>query len=434
MYYKYIILKNSVVFRYALQDVSKLDNHFLLRYNFFVISKNGEKKMYKLKRLFIYIRVFILTVAAVAVSLFVKRRPEYRDLWIVSERGTEARDNGYHFFKFLRREHPELNAVYIIAQHSPDKAKVEQLGTVVPYGSFRHYLCFILAKYKVSTHIDGYSPDILFFNKFGRFFPDKAKKVFLQHGIIKDDLAFCHADNTNIDMFVCSAVPEYEFIDKHFGYKKGVLQLTGLCRYDNLKKQEQPTHKLLFMPTWRSAQRSIDKSTFMQSDYFKNYNDFLNSRALATLLEEFDYELIFYPHFEVHRFLDCFETDNARVKIADFKNNDVQDLLINSDVLITDYSSVFFDYAYMRKPMVYYQYNEAEFREGHYKQGYFEYELDGFGPIAATQDAVVENLRRFLENGLQPDSLYLNRMNTFFKFNDTENCRRNYEAICRLYD
>ena len=168
--------------------------------------------------------------------------------------------------------------------------------------------------------------------------------------------------------------------------------------------------------------------------YFNTYNSFLNSQALAGLLEKYDYELIFYPHFEVHRFLDCFETNNARVKIADFKNNDVQDLLINSDVLITDYSSIFFDYAYMRKPLVYYQYNEAEFREGHYKQGYFEYGRDGFGPIAATQEDVVETLHRFLENNLQPDEMYLERMNTFFKYNDTENCRRNFEAICRLFD
>ena len=148
--------------------------------------------MYKLKRLFTYIRVFLEMVAAEAVSLFLRKKPAYRDLWIVSERGTEARDNGYHFFKYLRREHPAINAVYIIADHSPDREKVASLGTVVPYGSFKHYLCFILAKYRVSTHIEGYSPDILFFNKFGKLFSDKAKKVFLQHGIIKDDLALCH--------------------------------------------------------------------------------------------------------------------------------------------------------------------------------------------------------------------------------------------------
>ena len=388
--------------------------------------------MYKVKRLFIYLKVFFIMVAAKAVSIFIKNSKNYKNLWIVSERGVDARDNGYHFFKYLRNTHPEINSVYIISDDSPDRKKVEPLGNLVKYGSFKHYLSFILAKVKVSTHIDGYSPDILFFHKFGKLFPDKAKKIFLQHGIIKDDLGFCHADQTDIDMFVCSAVPEIEYVDKNFGYKKGVLKLTGLCRYDNLKKNSTPTGKILFMPTWRSALRTCNKNTFIQSDYFIKYNSFLNSDSLLKLLDEYDYELIFYPHFEVHRFLDCFNTSAKRVHIADFKNNDVQDLLINSDILITDYSSVFFDYAYMRKPMVFYQYDEAKFREGHYKKGYFEYKRDGFGFVAETEEELIENLRHILQSGLNPDQIYLDRMNSFFKFNDTDNCKRNFEEICKL--
>ena len=385
--------------------------------------------MYKIKRIFIYISVFFKMLAAEFVSVFVRKKDAYKDLWIVSERGIDARDNAYHFFKYLRREHPEINSVYIISNDSPDRKKVESLGTLVEYGSFRHYLCYILAKAKVSTHIDGYSPDILFFHKFGKLFPDKSKKIFLQHGIIKDDLAFCHADQTDIDMFTCSAVPEFEFIKANFGYPDGILELTGMCRYDNLKKTEEPTKRILFMPTWRSKLRTCNQHTFEQSDYFKVYNSFLNSEKLAALLEERDYELVFYPHFEVHRFLSSFETKNSRVKIADFKNNDVQDLLINSDILITDYSSVFFDYAYMRKPMIFFQYDEEAFRAGHYKEGYFNYRRDAFGVIAETEDEVVSNIEHILDNSLEPDEEYLEKMNTFFCFNDANNCKRNFEAI-----
>jgi CDP-glycerol glycerophosphotransferase (TagB/SpsB family) len=251
---------------------------------------------------------------------------------------------------------------------------------------------------------------------------------------MSNDLPFSHADQTDIDMFVCTAVPEYDFIDSTFGYPDGILKLTGLCRYDNLKKTDVPTHKILFMPTWRSNLRSCNKSTFLKSEYFQAYNSFLNCSELAALLDEFDYELIYYPHYEVQRFIDCFETNNARVKIADFKHNDVQDLLINSDILITDYSSVFFDFAYMRKPVVYYHYNDAAFRREHYKEGYFKIKRDGFGDVDITKEAVVNSLRHILENALQPDEIYLNRMNSFFCFNDTKNCERNFEAICELLD
>lgn len=388
--------------------------------------------MYKIKRVFIYIGVFFVMLAAKVASLFVRRSSSYKDLWIVSERGVDARDNAYHFFKYLRREHPEINAAYIITKDSPDRGKIVPLGRIVEYGSFQHYLCYILAKVRVSTHIDGYSPDILFFHKFGRFFPDKAKNVFLQHGIINTELEFCHADQTNLDMFTCSAIPEYEFVSNTFGYPEGVIQLTGLCRYDTLKKTDAPTRKILFMPTWRANLRSASRSTFLQSEYFKTYNSFLNCEVLHELLEEYDYELIFYPHYEVQRFLNCFQTDHPRVKIADFKHNDVQELLIRSDILVTDYSSVFFDFAYMRKPMVYFHYDEDAFHKEHYKEGYFKIRRDGFGEIAETEEAVVNSLRHILENGLKPDEIYLDRMNSFFAFNDTENCKRNYEAICRL--
>ena len=390
--------------------------------------------MYKVKRIFIYIRVFLIMLAAEAVSLFVKRSDQYKNLWIVSERGIDARDNGYHFFKYLRTNHPEINSVYIISNDSPDREKVAPLGELVEYGSFRHYLCYILAQVKVSTHIDGYSPDILFFHKFGKFFPDKSKKIFLQHGIMSNDLPFSHADQTDIDMFVCTAVPEYEFIKSTFGYPEGILQLTGLCRYDNLKKTDAPTHKILFMPTWRSNLRTCKKAAFLESEYFKEYNSFLNCSELEELLEKYDYELIYYPHYEIQRFVDCFTTSSDRVKIADFKHNDVQELLINSDILITDYSSVFFDFAYMRKPVVYFHYNDEEFRKNHYKEGYFKIKRDGFGDVATTKEAVVNSLGNILENGLKPDEIYLNRMNAFFCFNDNNNCERNFEAICKLLD
>ena len=390
--------------------------------------------MYKLKRIFEYARIFFTLIAAEIAVFFVRSRPEYKDLWIVSERGLDARDNGYHFFKYITQEHPEINSAYIISDSSPDRPKVAALGRVITYRSFRHYLSYLLAKVRVSTHIDGYAPDILFFNKkkFGKFVPNRSKNIFLQHGIIYSDISFCHEDNTILDMFACTAVPEFEYVEANYGYKKGIIKLTGLCRYDNLKKNDKPVRKILFMPTWRSTMRSCSRNRFLSSDYFKRYNGLLNSKELAELLDEYDYELVFYPHYEAQRFIDCFGTDNPRVKIADFQHNDVQDLLINSDILLTDYSSVYFDYGYMRKPVVYYQFDEKEFRAQQYGQGYFEYKRDGFGKVVETETGAIAELRHILENGAVPDEIYLNRMNAFYKFNDKNNCKRNFEEIEKL--
>ena len=48
------------------------------------------------------------------VSIFYKDREKYKDAWLICERGTEARDNGYWMFKYIREKHPEQKIYYII--------------------------------------------------------------------------------------------------------------------------------------------------------------------------------------------------------------------------------------------------------------------------------------------------------------------------------
>ena len=48
---------------------------------------------------------------------------KYRELWLVCERGNDARDNGYWFYRYLKEEHPEINARYVIETDSADRAK-----------------------------------------------------------------------------------------------------------------------------------------------------------------------------------------------------------------------------------------------------------------------------------------------------------------------
>jgi len=106
------------------------------------------------------------------------------------------------------------------------------------------------------------------------------------------------------------------------------------------------------------------------------------------MLEQYGYTLVFYPHIEMQKHLAQFHTDSARVYLADSTTHDVQQLLLDCALLITDYSSVFFDVAYLEKPELYYQFDETEFRQYHYKQGYFDYRRDGFGPVCTTEEAL----------------------------------------------
>ena len=112
----------------------------------------------------------------------------------------------------------------------------------------------------------------------------------------------------------------------------------------------------------------------------------------------------------------------------------MQNLLIKSDVLITDFSSVFFDYGYMEKPMIFYQFDKESFRQQHYEEGYFDYDRDGFGEILYDENDVIDELDRILENGCVLDDKYRKRIDKFFTLRDENNSQRNFEAIKEICD
>ena len=188
---------------------------------------------------------------------------------------------------------------------------------------------------------------------------------------------------------------------------------------------------ILFMPTWRGAHYP-DGEAFRDTQFYQSCQALLNSPRLHKMLEQYGYTLVFYPHIEMQKHLTQFHTDSARVCLADSTTHDVQQLLLDCALLITDYSSVFFDVAYLEKPELYYQFDEAEFRQYHYKQGYFDYRRDGFGPVCTTEDALLQALETALQNGMHMPPEYKTRTAAFFPLRDTQNCARIYEAICGL--
>ena len=132
--------------------------------------------------------------------------------WLISERGHEAKDNAYVFFLWLKRNHPEINVRYIISKDSKDLNKLADFyDDLVYFDSFEHYKLLWTASHLISTHIYGYRPNIILFSEIIKRYNFLTNKiiVFLQHGIIKDDLKALYANQTVMDLFVCGAQPEY---------------------------------------------------------------------------------------------------------------------------------------------------------------------------------------------------------------------------------
>ena len=372
-----------------------------------------------------------IVLFSIAWPIATIRKKKHPDLWLVSERPEEARDNGYWLYKYIKKNAPSQDAAYVIAANAEDKLKIEKYGNIISFATLEHYIVYLMASKHVSAHVDLDSPNSRVSNFLETHGLLKNKRVFLQHGITKDKISFGYYSISRADLFVCAAQPEYEFCKAEFGYPEGTVQLLGFARFDGLGV-EKPKHQILLMPTWRAWLANADEKEFKKSRYFQVYQNLLYNEEIETLLEDNELELIFYPHSDMQKFVHLFSVKCKKIIVSDAGRFDVQQLLNQSRMLITDYSSVAFDMAYMNKPIIYYQFDYDDYRNGQHSEGYFSYENDGFGPICREEEAVIAEIKKYVCNNFVTDNKYAVRQNTFFSIRDQNNCKRIYQAIREL--
>lgn len=373
--------------------------------------------MNKLTRRYYQLKMIPLIAFSKIMSLFHKEKH-----WVLHERGTDARDNAYFFYRYLKEKHPEQKVYYIIDKNSPDYCKVAE--DAVQFGSLKNYWAIATAEKIISTHCFYGLPGMN--AKLFRFCGLSRKFYFLQHGITGNYIPLMHYNNAKIKMLFCAAKPEYDFMLSRYGYPETNLRYTGFARYDTLHDIETKK-QILIMPTWRNY--ITDEQDFLESQYYLHWNQLLNDPQLAEYLVNNDLTAVFYPHLEAQKYLHTFQSGSERIILADFAHYDVQTLLKESALLITDYSSVFFDFGYMKKPLVYFQFDLEEFFYRHCDRGYFSYAEMGFGPVVDNVSAVVDAVAGSVENGLVPTEVYSERMKTFFPLCDQKNCERIYQCV-----
>lgn len=372
---------------------------------------------------------------ALPIALFYKKK--HPDLWLICDYEMEARDNPYWLFKYICEEHPEQEVIYAINYSSPDLARVAQLGKTVKYGSLRHWVYYLAASKNISSQKGG-KPNAAVCYILEVYGIWKNTRVFLQHGIIKDDLSYLYYRNTKMRMFVCSVPREYEFVRDTYGYPAGYVKMLGLCRFDNLFPVESKEKILLVMPTWRKwIAHTVSDSVetfhdFNETDFAKSWKNFLSDPQLQDLLRRENMKLVFYLHRNMQKFADYFMSLSDQAAIAVWPEYDCQQLLKEAKCLITDYSSVAMDFAYMRKPVLYYQFDYERFRKGHMGLGYYDYHEDGFGPICEDSECLLDALHEVVQNDYKMKEMYIKRCRDFFYFHDRDYCKRNYEAIKEL--
>lgn len=365
-----------------------------------------------------------------------------RPIWLISDRGTVAGDNGEALFRYIvENEQPNADVYFAISKKSPDYERLQKIGKVVNIDGFRYKMFFLRAEKIISSAADYYV-----YNAFGyrwTHFSDlyNFDFIFLQHGIIQADLStWLNRFEKNIKIFVTSAKPEYESILKGpYYYTRYDVLLSGLPRYDLL--DSVPKNKLMLAPTWRQNLLPEERhgksgireysSTFKDTEYFKFYNALMNDKRVIKVLKNAGMagELYLHPAFS-RQARDFQGNEVFRVKKLPYN---YKKAFRESDILITDYSSVAFDFAYLRKPIIYSQFDSGSLHENHISnQGYFSYENNGFGEVVYDYESTINLIVDTIKHSSVMSQKYAARVDSFFAFNDRNNCQRVYNAIISL--
>ena len=142
---------------------------------------------------------------------------------------------------------------------------------------------------------------------------------------------------------------------------------------------------------------------------------------------------VFYLHQNAQVYSEYFKSASARITIGLTDNYDIQTLLKQAAVLITDYSSVCYDFAYMHKPVIYYQFDRKTFEEKQYAPGdNFSYEANGFGNVCDDINDLMAELRSLENADNAMADKFIKRVDGYFSFFDHENCSRIHSAIAAM--
>ncbi|MBO5909034.1 MAG: CDP-glycerol glycerophosphotransferase family protein [Clostridia bacterium] len=297
-----------------------------------------------------------------------KKKP----IWIISDRLNAANDNGVALYKYLLENEKDTDIYFTLSKKYDEYNKFRGMKGLLPFGNFKYKLKFLMSDAVISAQAD--EPYLNPFGKKKSYMKNlyNFKFVFLQHGITKDDISgWLNKLDKNIKLFVTASPKEHESILKYpFYYTEKEVKATGFSRYDLLENRTQK--KILLMPTWRKniagkVQSDVSirqyNEFFKESDYYKFYNGLINNEKLIKALKEYGYEFHFYIHPSItYQSVDFKSNDYVTVhtEIADYNKE-----FCEGAVLITDYSSVAFDFAYLGKPVIYSQFDKETFYQGH---------------------------------------------------------------------
>ncbi|MGN0046678.1 MAG: CDP-glycerol glycerophosphotransferase family protein [Eggerthellaceae bacterium] len=360
----------------------------------------------------------------------------HKRVWLVYEKFcSNAQDNGFYFFEYCMTQLPKEKAkhvFFVIDKNSPDFDNVKPyMSNVIIRFSFKHLLYCLVSKIYIASdsrsHLYVWRPKPnLIRNRILHH-----KIFFLQHGVTalkRVDTIFGKHGSSPMTYFLTTSRNEQQIVVQNFGYQPEFAPILGFSRWDLLEdKSDAANPMILVMPTWRPWLEEQSKEVFESSEYFLRYSSLVQNRELAAMLKEHNVTLAFFIHPKLSACIESFSSDNENVKIIEQGSVQLNQLLMRSSMLITDFSSVCWDELYMKKPVLFYHF-DADMYEA-VTGSYINLETDLPGTICHEESELLGAIENAIEDDFAISPEDLQKSEGWFENRDTENRKRTFEFI-----
>jgi hypothetical protein len=341
-------------------------------------------------------------------------------------------DNGAALHQFIRRCHPEVNALFVLDDDAPNVDSARAFGPTIDSRSVEAYERGLLAEVHVITHGVHDVPTCSSARS-------RAVKVRVGHGLTALKRTKARAFHTNesanaiFDLIPVASAFELEN-KRTWGVPDSKLAITGLARFDTLTDKTERARaedgvRVVYMPTWRDS-LPVTETEFRATRFCRGVSDLLTSGALGNVLDRHGATLQVILHRGCPPVSRGVFSKLIRQNIELIEPNDPQDVFARSRALITDYSSVAWDFLYIDRPVVFYQFDSSEF--DHVRGGYMDADLPGLR--ATTAEEAAAHLDHVLSGAVDETvaSAVREWQRRAFAYRDANNCERVFGAIAAI--
>ena len=382
------------------------------------------------------LKVFLKVSAAYLLSFFTKKKSGKKIALVGGNLGEKYEDNAAVYHKYLLNNHKEQVTAYWMYDPKTSYAKNQKIENAVPLGSFKNYLLFFQADYTFHGHSLLYdivpsADKFLFLNR-------KTVITHVSHGIEGFKKILIQKEDVPLlkrtDYFNCASQYEYELKLNKWKIPEKKLIITGFPRFDRYPPNQpsKEVKNILMMMTWREWLFDLTKEEFIDSPYFKNTTGLLKHEGIQQLLTDHNLHL----NIALHPFMKKFEsyftglTDNEHgIKFLDFNQETIEYSIDHNDMLLTDITSVSWDFLYLNKPIIFYMFDQQEYLE---KRGtYLNLDSDLYGYKADSIDHVYEYLKKIIEEKITYNEWYP-KASDYIDYFDQDNCKRLTQRVMGL--